>query len=59
MIFPKDSLWTRPLRLEEGKKPLILVTYNESIFSAKNEKRKLWKEEKNHFYDQKEKRKKS
>lgn len=43
MIFSESSLWTRPLRLRKREKPLVLVTYNESIFGASDKKRRIWK----------------
>ena len=44
VVFSKDGLWTRPFVLIERKKPLVLVIHDESIFSANDEKRRVWKE---------------
>ena len=41
MVFSKDGLWTRPLGLIEGEKPLVLVIHNDSIFSANDGKRRV------------------
>ena len=38
VVFFENGSWTRPLELVEGEKPLVLVTYDESIFNANNRK---------------------
>ena len=57
MIFSEDSLWTKPPRLKEEEKPLVLITYNESIFSTNNGKKKVYKEKGKSFLQLKGKRK--
>ena len=44
VVFSEDGLWTRPLGLVEGEKPLVLVTNDKSIFNANDGKRRVWKE---------------
>jgi len=39
VIFAEDGSWSLPSTLQEGEKPLVLVTYNKSIFSANDGKR--------------------
>ena len=41
VVFSEDSLRTKLLELREKEKPLVLVTHDESIFSANNEKRRI------------------
>ena len=41
VVFSKDSSWSKALGLRERKKPLVLVTYDETIFSANDRKRKV------------------
>ena len=41
VVFSEDSPWTRPLKLIEEEKPLVLVIYDESIFNANNRKKKV------------------
>ena len=40
-VFYEDGSWTRSPGLIEGKKPLVLVTHDESIFSANDKKRRV------------------
>jgi len=42
VIFAEDGSWSLPSTLQEGEKPLVLVTYNKSIFSANDGKRQGW-----------------
>lgn len=44
VVFAKDGSWTLPSNLENGEKPLVLVTHNESTFNVNDGKRKIWKE---------------
>lgn len=39
--FKEDGTWSAPI-LYVGEKPLVLITYDESIFNANDGKRKLW-----------------
>lgn len=41
VVFSEDGSWTRPPGLREREKPLVLVTHDESIFSANDEKRRV------------------
>lgn len=44
VIFAENGSWTMPVDLKEGKKPLVLVTHDESTFNANDGKRRIWKE---------------
>ena len=44
VIFFEDGSWTRPPGLGEGEKPLVFVTHGESIFSANDGKKRVWKQ---------------
>ena len=44
VVFSEDGSWIRSPGLIEGEKPLVLVTHDESIFSANDGKRRVWKE---------------
>lgn len=44
VVFSEDGTWTRPSGLEEEEKAVVLVTHDESIFSANDGKRRIWKE---------------
>ena len=57
MIFSEDSLWTKLLGLEEEEKLLVLITHNKSIFSANNDKRRIYKEKEKLSLQPKRKRK--
>lgn len=57
MVFSKNSSRTRPPRLRKRKILLILVIYDESIFSANNGKRRIWKEKRKSLLQLKRKRK--
>ena len=41
-IFAEDGTWSPPPGLLPGEKPLVLVTHDESTFSAKDGKRQGW-----------------
>lgn len=44
VIFSEDGTWTKPLRLEEGEKPFIMIAHDESTFNTNNGERRIWKE---------------
>lgn len=44
VIFSEDGTWTLLLGLQDGKKPLVLVTHDESTFNANDGKRHIWME---------------
>ena len=44
VVFSENSSLTRPSGLIEEEKPLVLVTHYESIFSANDGKKRVWKE---------------
>ena len=41
MVFSEDGSWTRPLRLVEKEKLLVLVIHDESIFNANDGKKRV------------------